>query len=70
MRTCPSCQRTYPGAEIACGGCGTALIEDAALSDTHPAVAVALAIRDTTDTLAVALAGKYEIVRKVGIRLD
>src|SRR5262249_10675946 len=31
-----------------------------------PAVAVALAIRDTTDSLTVALAGKYEIVRKVG----
>jgi serine/threonine-protein kinase len=51
---------------MACAGCGAALIDDSALSDTHPAVAVAIAVRDTTESLAVALAGKYEIVRKVG----
>jgi serine/threonine-protein kinase len=66
MRICPSCQRSSPGAEIACPGCGTALVDDVSMSDTSPASALALAPEPAPDPLAVELAGKYEIVRKVG----
>jgi serine/threonine-protein kinase len=65
MRTCPSCQRTYGADATQCTVDGRSLV-DVSLSDTVPTDPASGSSPPVVDAVGAALAGRYEILRKIG----